>query len=188
VVKAGVRAVLSKGWLWSKVGNIEVPDNVLLIGNVPHDWLFRQVSAVVHHGGAGTCAAGIALGKPTVIVPFFGDQFFWAGMISRAGAGPEGVPYKQLTADKLAESIRKALHPDVAAKAKEMAEKMRGEDGVRTAAAQFHSMPQMKGVSCFLCPNRIAAWRVRGTNIQLSCLAAVILARRKMIRIADLKR
>lgn len=48
--------------------------NVFALGNVPHDWLFEHVSAVVHHGGAGTTAIGLRCGKPTVIVPFFGDQ------------------------------------------------------------------------------------------------------------------
>lgn len=72
---AGVRAIVSKGW--GGVGGGDVPDNIYLIGNCPHDWLFKRVSCVVHHGGAGTTAAGIALGKPTVVVPFFGDQPFW---------------------------------------------------------------------------------------------------------------
>jgi sterol 3beta-glucosyltransferase len=73
VKKAGVRCLLSAGW--GKIGEgIEIPSNVFLLGSVPHDWLFRHVSAIVHHGGAGTTAAGIALGKPTLIVPFFGDQ------------------------------------------------------------------------------------------------------------------
>ena len=72
---AKVRAIVSKGW--GGVGAGEVPEDVYLIGNCPHDWLFQRVSCVVHHGGAGTTAAGIALGKPTVVVPFFGDQPFW---------------------------------------------------------------------------------------------------------------
>ena len=79
---AKVRAIVSKGW--GGVGAGEVPDDVYLIGNCPHDWLFQRVSCVVHHGGAGTTAAGIALGKPTVVVPFFGDQPFW-GQVRSCG-------------------------------------------------------------------------------------------------------
>jgi len=50
-----------------------------MLGNIPHDWLFdnERVAAVVHHGGAGTTAIGLAKGRPTVVVPFFGDQGFW---------------------------------------------------------------------------------------------------------------
>jgi len=57
-----------------------------MLGNVPHDWLFdkERVSAVVHHGGAGTTAIGLAKGRPTVVVPFFGDQGFWGEHICRA--------------------------------------------------------------------------------------------------------
>lgn len=70
---AGVRALLSKGWSDLGEGDIELPETVRLLDNVPHSWLFQHVSAVVHHGGAGTTAAGLYAGKPTVIVPFFGD-------------------------------------------------------------------------------------------------------------------
>jgi UDP:flavonoid glycosyltransferase YjiC (YdhE family) len=77
VEKAGVRAIVSKGWggLSSDVVN-EFSNSIYFIGNCPHDWLFKQCVAVVHHGGAGTTAAGLRAGKPTVIVPFFGDQSF----------------------------------------------------------------------------------------------------------------
>lgn len=60
-----MRALVSKGW--GNIGGTDVPDNVFLVGNVPHDWLFPHCSAVVHHGGAGTTAIGIALGLPTVV-------------------------------------------------------------------------------------------------------------------------
>ena len=70
VKKSGVRALVSKGWGGFGADQIGVPENVFMLGNVPHDWLFERVSCVVHHGGAGTTAAGIAAGKPTVIVPF----------------------------------------------------------------------------------------------------------------------
>ena len=77
VEKSGVRALVSKGWGGLGADALDIPDGVFMLGNVPHDWLFHHVSAVVHHGGAGTTAAGIATGRPTVIVPFFGDQPFW---------------------------------------------------------------------------------------------------------------
>ncbi|KAF2427854.1 UDP-Glycosyltransferase/glycogen phosphorylase [Tothia fuscella] len=173
VAKTGVRALVSKGW--GNVGGANPPPNVYLLGNVPHDWLFPRVSAVVHHGGAGTTAIGIALGKPTVIVPFFGDQPWWAAMIYRAGAGPEAVPFKKLTADLLAENIRKALEPSMQARAKELAVKIEGEDGTKKAAEFFHSTPQMQNLQCFLYPERVAVWRYRKTNIQVSALAAATL-------------
>ena len=71
--QAGVRALVSKGWGGLGTANIEMPSNIFLLGNIPHTWLFERVSAVVHHGGAGTTATGLFAGKPTVVVPFFGD-------------------------------------------------------------------------------------------------------------------
>lgn len=185
VEKAGVRALVSKGW--GGVGGTTPPKNVYLLGNVPHDWLFPRVSAVVHHGGAGTTAIGIALGKPTVIVPFFGDQPFWANMVYRAGAGPEPVPFKRLTSDRLAESIKAALLPEVQGKAHELSEKIKGEEGPKNAAEAFHNTPQMKYVGCFILPDRVAVWRVRRTNIQISSLVAAVLVTRNMVKPQQLK-
>src|ERR1700722_416489 len=111
VRKTGQRALVSKGWGGLGADEIGVPDGVFMLGNCPHDWLFKHVSCVVHHGGAGTTAAGIAAGRPTVVVPFFGDQPFWGAMTARAGAGPFPIPYKDLNSDKLANSIKEALKP-----------------------------------------------------------------------------
>lgn len=176
---------MSKGW--GNVGGSTPPDNVFLLGNVPHDWLFPRVSAVVHHGGAGTNAIGIALGKPTVIVPFFGDQPFWANMVYKAGAGPEPVAFKDLTADKLAANIKAALTPEMQEKAHELAEKIKGEEGPQNAARAFHEMPQMRNVACFLCPDRVAVWRIRRTNIQLSSMAVAVLVTRGKLKPVQLK-
>lgn len=68
----GVRALISKGWLGLGEGQSSTK-NVFYVGDVPHSWLFERVSAVVHHGGAGTTAASLRAGKPSVVVPFFGD-------------------------------------------------------------------------------------------------------------------
>lgn len=72
VRKSGQRALVSKGWGGVGAHELGKPDNVFMLGNCPHDWLFKKVSCVVHHGGAGTTAAGIRAGRPTLVVPFFG--------------------------------------------------------------------------------------------------------------------
>jgi UDP:flavonoid glycosyltransferase YjiC (YdhE family) len=81
--QAGVRAVVSKGWGGLGTRDIEPPSNVFLLGSIPHTWLFERVSAVVHHGGAGTTAAGLLSGKPTVIVPFFGDVSYSHSLVEQ---------------------------------------------------------------------------------------------------------
>jgi UDP:flavonoid glycosyltransferase YjiC (YdhE family) len=74
--QAGVRAIVHSGWAGLGQSAEPSPDIFVLKGDVPHDWLFAagRVAAVCHHGGAGTTAIGLREGRPTIIVPFFGDQ------------------------------------------------------------------------------------------------------------------
>ncbi|MFN8372991.1 MAG: glycosyltransferase [Anaerolineae bacterium] len=85
--KAGVRGVIATGW--GGMQSSDMPDNVYLLKEAPHDWLFPRMAAVVHHGGAGTVAAGAARGKPTVVCPFIADQPFWGRSHRAAGTRPE---------------------------------------------------------------------------------------------------
>lgn len=183
---ANVRALVSKGWGGLGTDEADKPGNVFMLGNVPHDWLFQYVSAVVHHGGAGTTAAGILAGRPTVVVPFFGDQPFWGAMIARAGAGPEPIPYKHLTAESLAEQIRIALSPETVAKAKLLSAEMNSETGADSGADYFHNSLPMN-MRCSLIPSHVAVWRVKKTNVLLSAKAAIVLRDRGLIDMNDLK-
>lgn len=183
---AGVRALVSKGWGGLGADDAGKPDDIFMLGNVPHDWLFQHVSAVVHHGGAGTTAAGILAGRPTVVVPFFGDQPFWGSMIARAGAGPEPIPYKHLTAETLAEQIRIALSLDTAKKAKILSAEMNSETGADSGADYFHnSLP--KNMQCSLIPGQVAVWRLKKTDVLLCVKAAIVLRDRDLIDVNDLK-
>jgi UDP:flavonoid glycosyltransferase YjiC (YdhE family) len=187
VKKAGVRALVSKGWGGLGADAVGIPEGVFMLGNVPHDWLFQHVSAVVHHGGAGTTAAGIATGKPTIVVPFFGDQPFWGAMVARAGAGPVPIPYKQLTADKLAAAITEALKPETVERAKEYALKIKEENGCEVGGKAFHDMLYVDDLRCTLAPSRVAVWRVKRTQTRLSALAANVLAGAGLLDFSDLK-
>jgi UDP:flavonoid glycosyltransferase YjiC (YdhE family) len=187
VRKTGQRALVSKGWGGLGADEIGVPDGVFMLGNCPHDWLFKHVSCVVHHGGAGTTAAGIAAGRPTVVVPFFGDQPFWGAMTARAGAGPFPVPYKDLNSDKLANSIKEALKPASLERAAELAKKVRSEDGTESGAQSFHKQLKLESLRCNLYPKRAAVWRVKRTSIRLSALAATVLGNEGLLDFSDLK-
>ncbi|KAL7782512.1 hypothetical protein V8C37DRAFT_397885, partial [Trichoderma ceciliae] len=183
---AGVRAIISRGW--SGVGDrCDAPKEVYLINNCPHDWLFKHVSAVVHHGGAGTTAAGIAAGRATVIVPFFGDQPFWGKMIAHSGAGPNPVPFKELTAEVLAESISVALMPSVQEAAKRMAEDIAEENGAEDTAKSFQSRLGLDQFECEICPGRLATHRHKKTGTRLSGLAVACLVDRGLIQPPELE-
>lgn len=187
VKKTGQRALVSKGWGGLGADQLGIPEGVFMLGNVPHDWLFHRVSCVVHHGGAGTTAAGIACGKPTVIVPFFGDQPFWGAMVAKAGAGPMPIPYKNLTADSLAESILTALKPASLDRAKELSNKISQEKGSEAGAAYFHQFLEPDTLRCSLAPQRAAVWRLKRTDVRLSALAATTLGNEGLLDFKDLK-
>lgn len=175
VQKSGQRALVSKGW--GNLGADEVPENILMIGNCPHDWLFRQVSCVIHHGGAGTTAAGLALGRPTIIIPFFGDQQFWGNIVARAGAGPAPIPYKYLNQQNLSDAIQKALETSTLDKAQAIARKMQEESGVRRGVSSFYRNLDPQSLRCSLIPNLPAAWHLKHTKINLSAFAATVLVK-----------
>ncbi|KAH4809584.1 hypothetical protein HBH61_110370 [Parastagonospora nodorum] len=187
VKMTGRRALVSKGWGGLGADELGIPEGVFMLGNCPHDWLFKRVSAVVHHGGAGTTAAGIAAGRPTVVVPFFGDQPFWGAMVARAGAGPDPVPYKDLTAEKLAESINKALEPQSLERAQELCNKIKQEDGCQKGAQAFHQMLRYDELRCAVLPNRPAVWRVKRTEVKLSAQVATVLAQQGELNFSELK-
>ncbi len=187
VKKTGQRALVSKGWGGFGADELGIPEGVFMLGNVPHDWLFQHVSCVVHHGGAGTTAAGIALGKPTVVVPFFGDQPFWGAMIARAEAGPAPIPYKKLTADKLAAGILTCLEPGTVERAKELGAKISFEKGTIAGAQSFHHHLGVDALRCAVCPSRAAVWRKRRTSIRLSAFAATTLCNDGILSFDDLK-
>ncbi|KAK4165787.1 sterol 3-beta-glucosyltransferase [Cladorrhinum sp. PSN259] len=187
VAATGVRALVSKGWGGIGGDSLRVPQNVFMLGNCPHDWLFKRVSAVVHHGGAGTTAAGIKAGKPTVVVPFFGDQIFWGTMITRAGAGPAPIPHKTLNAANLAAAIEECLRPETQARARELGQKIREEQGADVGGKAFHQFINIDKMRCSLAPSRVAVWRIRRSQVRLSALAAAVLVKQGWLKYSDLK-
>ncbi|KAF7592157.1 hypothetical protein BBP40_000644 [Aspergillus hancockii] len=182
----GQRALISKGWGGLGAEAINRPD-VFFLGSCPHDWLFQKVSCVVHHGGAGTTAAGLALGRPTVIVPFFGDQPFWGSLVALNEAGPSPIPHKKLTADRLADAIHFCLQPCTLGKARELSAQIRAEDGARDAVETFHRQLDLRRTQCSLRPDRPAVWRVRRTKILLSAFAATVLVQENKLHPKDVK-
>ncbi|GKZ18507.1 hypothetical protein AbraIFM66951_003387 [Aspergillus brasiliensis] len=172
---AGVRAIVSKGW--SNLGGTHHDSNIYFIGDCPHEWLFDRVAAVVHHGGAGTTACGLRKSKPTIVVPFFGDQPFWGDMVAAAGAGPTPIPYKELTVDKLVEGIQYCLSEQARMSAVAIAAKMQSEAGVKAAVASFHRNLPLKSLQCDLDPDLPAVWSLSQNRkkLKLSKIAAEVL-------------
>lgn len=129
---AGVRGILATGW-----GGLEaddLPETIFKLDEAPHEWLFPQMRAIVHHGGAGTTAASLRAGKPTVISPYFGDQPFWGERVHALGVGPKPLPQKNLAVADLAEAIHTAVNdPLMRQKAEVIGEQIRNEQGIARA-------------------------------------------------------
>jgi sterol 3beta-glucosyltransferase len=135
VLKSDVRAIISKGWSArmskSNEPEVEIPPECYQLDKVPHDWLFSRIDAALHHGGAGTTGASLRAGIPTLIKPWFGDQYFWASRVQKLGAGLK-VP--SLRVSDLADALTKATTSRIMKeKAASIGERIRSEDGVHMA-------------------------------------------------------
>uniref|UniRef100_K3W8H8 Uncharacterized protein n=1 Tax=Globisporangium ultimum (strain ATCC 200006 / CBS 805.95 / DAOM BR144) TaxID=431595 RepID=K3W8H8_GLOUD len=149
------RVLIQSSWSDMAAG-LDVPDNIMFLGNCPHDWLMPRVSAVVHHGGAGTTAAGLLAGKPTFIVPFFGDQPFWGRAVVTAGVGVEPCPIAELTVEKLRVAFEGLQSAPLRANARAMREVMLREDGVEGAVQSFYRHLPLHVMRCDLGCKRLA--------------------------------
>jgi UDP:flavonoid glycosyltransferase YjiC (YdhE family) len=114
----------------------DLPESVFMVDAVPFSWLFPRVAAVIHHGGAGTTAAGLRAGVPSVVIPFFGDQPFWGRRVADLGVGPEPIPRRVLTADRLVQAIQRAVTDRaMRQRAADLGVRIRAEDGIARAVA-----------------------------------------------------
>lgn len=99
----------------SSWGGIEIegtlPDHAFMVSDIPYDWLFEKVSAVVHHGGSGTTHSALRFERRQLIIPHIGDQFLWNRLIHRAGYGPLGFPIKKWSKTQFSAALQ-ALRQD----------------------------------------------------------------------------
>ncbi len=136
--RAGQRGILLTGW--GGLTSADLPETVYQLDAIPHDWLFPQMAAVVHHGGIGTTAAGLRAGVPSILTPFFADQPLWGSIVYRLGVGPKPIPNARLTADKLARAIEQAVSdPGMRVRAAALGAKLRSEDGTGVAVRAFEA-------------------------------------------------
>ncbi|KAL2107237.1 hypothetical protein VUR80DRAFT_5525 [Thermomyces stellatus] len=139
VLGADVRCILSKGWSdrMTKDGPPVVedeppmPPEIHVIKSAPHDWLFARIDAAAHHGGSGTTGASLRAGIPTIIRPFFGDQFFFGSRVEDLGVG---IWLRKWGANSFGRALWEATHNErIIVRAKALGQKIRNENGVETA-------------------------------------------------------
>jgi len=137
--KSGQRGLLLTGW--GGMAAEDVPDDVFVVNDVPFDWLFPRMSAVIHHGGAGTTASALRAGVPQLVLPFIADQPFWGRQVAEQGLGVPPIPRKELTRNELTHAIRTLTYDmPMRQRAHEMGEKIRAEDGTGKAIAYIEEI------------------------------------------------
>ncbi|PFH62255.1 hypothetical protein XA68_14386 [Ophiocordyceps unilateralis] len=180
VRKAGVRALVSKNWE-GLGGDVEIPDHIHLVDDdVPYEWLFARVKACVIHGDAVTTASALKHALPTMVVPFFEDHHFWGGVVSRLGAGPQPISYRQLDSDRLAEGIMYCLKSEAKEAATNIGALIEQDgDGAQNAVKSLQHHMSLYGrpsTRCCIFPDEIAVWQVKKSDhVRLSPLGAEIL-------------
>jgi sterol 3beta-glucosyltransferase len=126
------RAVILAGWgdwEFSRVSGAEI----LILDSAPHDWLFPRCKLIIHHGGAGTTAAALRSGVPSMIIPLAGDQPFWACRVDTLGVGPHSISLKRLSTGNLARALAEAGSPVHHTRAQKKGRQLCSEDGVGAA-------------------------------------------------------
>lgn len=130
---AGRRVVFAPGWSGLDPATLAGRGDVHTVGEVPHAALFGRVSAVIHHGGAGTTATATRAGVPQWVVPHIGDQPYWGRRIAQLGIGPEPVVPHRITADSAAAAMRTLGDPATGHRARDVGDRVRFEPGVERA-------------------------------------------------------
>ncbi len=129
---SGQRGVILTGW--GGLERLPATSDIFFIENVPHDWLFPRMAALVHHGGAGTTGAGLRAGVPNIITPVGADQFAWAERVVALGVGPSAPALKRLSVEKLAGAIRTAVDdPSIRVRAAALGKQIQAENGIARA-------------------------------------------------------
>lgn len=130
--KSGQRGLLLTGW--GGLSQADLPDDVFAMEQAPHDWLFPRMAAVVHHGGAGTTAAALRAGVPSIIVPYCFDEPLWGDQVNKLGVGPRPIPRARLSVERLAAAIDRSISdPMMQIQAVSVGQQIRKENGVERA-------------------------------------------------------
>ncbi len=130
--ESGQRGILHSGWAGLHADDL--PPEVFLLSEAPHAWLFPQMAAVIHHGGAGTTAAALRAGVPAGVVAHIGDQPYWGQRLHALGVGAAPLRRHQLSATRLAAMIRTlTTTPDLRRQAADLGRRIQAEDGIGRA-------------------------------------------------------
>jgi UDP:flavonoid glycosyltransferase YjiC (YdhE family) len=155
IQRSGQRAIIYRGW--AGLHSADLPPQVYMIDSVPHDWLFPRMSAVIHHGGAGTTAAALRAGVPSCAVAHLGDQPYWGRRLHALGVGLPPISRHLLSADGLSRTLELlARRADIRQRAAALGERIRAEDGVGEAVRRIGQI--LDGQRPFWSEKLLSSW------------------------------
>lgn len=128
--QTGNQGIILSGWSGVKESS---SNDLLYLEAIPHDWLLPRCKMVIHHGGAGTTAAGLRAGIPNIIVPFLGDQSFWGERVHAIGAAPKPILVQSLSVEKLTRAIAEVENETIRKRAQAIGQEISNEDGTGEA-------------------------------------------------------
>ncbi len=122
------RLIISKGWA-------ELPEKnsseIVYVDEMPYEYLFPKLSAIVFHGGTGTMAAAAKAGIPQIAFPFMADQFDNRKSIEKLGIGPKVCDFKKISQQDISHAITECLkNPTYKKNAFELSNKLKESNGV----------------------------------------------------------
>lgn len=140
----GERALVCSGW--SDFGEVPDSEHVKVVGAVNHAAILPACRAVVHHGGAGTTAAGLRAGVPTLILWMLGDQPLWGARVKRLKVGT-ARRFSSVTQESLVADLRTILAPEYVTRAREFATHMtKSTESVANTAALLQDFARLRRV------------------------------------------
>jgi sterol 3beta-glucosyltransferase len=135
----GLRALIGAGWTQISTQACDLPDNLAIVEQADHQWLFPQCAAIMHHGGAGTTHAALSSGVPNIVGSFFADQPFWGRQVERLGAGRH-LPFKKINESSLKAALLDVLGEGTQDRASELGQKLKSEEGCLQACLALENL------------------------------------------------
>jgi sterol 3beta-glucosyltransferase len=140
LARSGQRGILAGGW-GALTATPAPTDQLFFVESIPHQWLFPQMAAIVHHGGAGTTGAALRSGRPSIVVPFAFDQAFWGRRVAALGVGSPPIPRTSITVDRLATAITQVTsQPAIHERAAQLGMQIQQEHGTAQAIDHIHRL------------------------------------------------
>lgn len=131
--RTGCRAIIQG--FQKTIQNYKLPETMIVCGNVPHSWLFKQGKFVIHHCGFGTSAATMIYGIPSIPIPHVLDQMGFALQLSDVNVATKPLKSKNLSEQSIIEAIEemKDTYEEKKRNAEMLSQKIKSENGVAEA-------------------------------------------------------